>query len=1751
MKKKETKTASNVQVVQQSEQATTSIKTQPATSQQNKHQKSQQQHSASGRTRKTQWIQARVRRLSLGLFCLVGSISCLAPFLSLYTTNRIGLLLLETELLQMRSSLYATLLSFLILVSLGLVIYYFVISRLGISLHRRNFLLQRILQISSAMFGVISLLGYLSIALVVPHIKQTQRMPLANFDCQANEISIENCQQQFATSNLYASSNSDYSLINRMFNPIERILFGDLNANSYDDGGDRLIRKLDCLKYNHQDLRALKVPTRFLLHKCGLVCQPQRQHLHQFNDDLNSFSHEGYQQVIPSLNQNTSRRRLVAPYISQVPGGDRPQSEQGGIIDGFNNPSNVVTLKICFSDEVDGIGSNYKKFCIENLTNQGQSAATRATRDTKTFAESNSPEDSSSALTNPEVRTGTSGYRQQRLSTILTRFSQNSDDDDDTHDVHGEQIKNEDKHEHRIRDTNRASIENESKRNIVQANPIAAATSNHYVNPIVQFESHFKNWPHLKSRPEYEADLATDTNHRVSNDLYSSTSRRPSELSNNGWCKFKPIPPFIVNNKPFSDIQCSLEHEYSITTSSQLQYLNSGQTNADGLILLKKSPNNDSEHTTSSSSRERCSIQCKVNILYQVHLDSSSSRLNAQQDKHISDFLAKPERNYYLPLKSCLFLQGLGDKERTSNQYLLYRSIADTSLLLTIILIDLLLLIESVDTNQFYLEGKKVRLSGILASLLILPMFVALLFDMVATWLPKYTQHGRDNGYLISFLNNQLVPTISDTLSSLYHYISSSTSSRSQYRDYLNETISNTVNNNLRSFSSGQDIVVDNYLVPFLIYAILMFIFTLIVAKMPIITSDSISLLRAASTEELGLVEGLKNSDEGDLDCTEKTLKVKTNPTIKHSTNSLDRIMKLRNAKKNTTKQNHRQSRKPSERVVYLALLTLFLGLQFNLSQMTQTNVMIETFELKNDLKQQDSSPKHSNSYSTLWFIMATQSTGSLVILLIVIIFSDEASAFLSEFLPFKSQKEDDKDGQNADRKRKDAKFKFYLGISLTSYAARYFILANLSQTDRMRWSLVFLFQVIELLNFPLTWFVITAHAHDMLNGQLAHLTNNPESTGQKKDSQAQTMKLLYVHMLIQAILAFVYFILARFLALFLHTLHASLHLHSDNIDWFIETLHKENTMDGVLSKTTRTHSPKNTTSSSTTSTTRQEYNNDSNEATLLDQQTPLFSPLPSERQTYLHASRLFIKYNSLVCLLLGIVLLTAFFHLKYELWLADKRQQSLEQQRARMAQKEQDSLEVEETNRAKQSIIERLRWDLANSVPRKSRKTTTNMRRNQSDQQITTLAHVPIRHQQSLQQLVGYSTTTTDEETPRARIHFRYDVGPRRARRRPHLQGGMSADSTSSSTSISTSTSRSYELARQNHIEPTLIAAPPPPGFDEGHNNIPIFEENDDDEGKDQNVGQDLEQTTTSTSTTKMTKMTKTTTRKRICLVGDDEDWSLDQMDEIGANIRMGILSPPPAEFADSDENCGATDMGQMRPAARLVHNANDKQQRQPNHQQQPTTNVGKRISFAPTATLIDHDGQHKIRATTMPSSVMAPVLNTSSTTNINANYDDDDRMTVTAAATPAVVTTTPTPLANTLASRPDSSATDTSSSIYNNNRAKAPRHSASNSSSTSTSGSARCASPEPSIDGDYDEDYVDNNCGSGATAAAGSIQVTKRKWPLGETDSIDSYNGLRRHQQQQQQHTHQEYKQMTTTKVAHQHTASGDGRRQFSHDK
>lgn len=1259
-------------------------------------------------------IKLRTKRITYCFICLIGAIFSLMPFLSIHLNQRIGLLVFESDILLLRSSLINVIICLFILI---LFILFIILLNSRTKDIKNSLYLQKIIRLSIGLFAIISILAYLSLALIVPQVRQIQRMPLATFDCNANEIVIENCHQQFLT------NGDDQTTLEAL----EQLFLTDIG-----DKNERLIRQLNCFKYNNRKLKSLKAPTRFLLDRCGLVCRPQRQQLHQFSDDLNR------EQSSDSIRSST---RLVAPY-NQLVGtrNDTPSGDEMSVVE-----DDSVSIKVCFLGDISG-GSNYKRFCIENLTNRGELKSTASYQ----------------SLTVGQLNAMLRNFTPEQPDNPAPAENESKQQDLQVIEADGSDI-------------NETVVE-DPRRDTVRL--LAEATrdqSTHYVNPIVQFESHFKNWPRLSRTKTTEDELNI-----------------PEDIEGR-YCKFKPIPPFIVNNKPFSDIQCSLEHQYTMNSRSRSEGTSAtGQIHADNeRILLRKSTNNDGRYAFSEHNvlRERCNIQCKVNILYQVHLSGE-----ADDDVDIS------KNSYYLPLKPCLIVSGDGDKTRTFNYYMVFRSIGDSSLLLCFVMIDLLLLIETVDTRQFQLEGKKFRLVGLVITITFAPLIVSIIFDLATIWVPNLVFKSRE-GYLTTYLNDNILPGFNN----LYNQIKQSIfdkqdTEQPQSNMMTNSTLETQTSSQIKV---GQEFHVDNYLIPFFVYAIFMFALAVNTFKLPLVPSTA-PLVRTTSTEELGMT---RQSELTNNDIEESS---KVDVDVKNGKNQHRLI------------SSSIDQRASKIQVVFFAMLTLFMGLQFNMSQFIQNQVYIESFQ-----GNQISSSQQQQHQSAFLFILATQTIGSLIILTVVLVFSDEMSSFLADFSPFKAINRKD----YRETQQEDLNFKKLISISALSYSLRYLVLVNITSSSRLKWPLVIFYQASELLNFPLTWFTLTSRAHLLISEFFAESSH----MGRLKTSESSQSVAFSGHLIAQSILAFIYFALSRLLALFVHSLHASLHLHSDNVDWFIASFYGDN-------KNNESISSKFTNSSSTS---------------FLKSSQALFTPLPDERQNYLHASRLFIKYNSLICFIFGSIYLVTYTYAKYRIWTEDKKKRKAVERLTAPVQSDQQSDLIEE----------RLSTDL---MQIHSDKITERKRQRQSS------LHPP--------RPKGQANPDTDRVGQRARIHFHYDLGK---------EDSSDLSSSSLPKIASEITHNSKEDLRQKQPEESSQQGP----SYVGHNVRSRFL---DQLGIHAQEDEQLEEQVT---TTKMRN-------KRVRIVEDGEVWpSMDKptgMVDLSAppsNIDIATSPPPPHSFADRHE--------------------------------------------------------------------------------------------------------------------------------------------------------------------------------------------------------------------------------------------------------
>ena len=1317
---------------------------------------------------------------------------------------------------------------------------------------------------------------------------------------------------------------------------------------------------------------------------------------------------------------------------------------------------------------------------------------------------------------------------------------------------------------------------------VIASSPGAASSSldqsTHYVNPIVQFESHFKNWPQVSSRAnaftadengQQQQESTSNVNYR-----HESTIVNPAEQQ---WCKFKPIPPFIVNNKPFSDIQCSVEQEYFMSTGRQQQQQQQQSSTggirssaqgatailadetsqrhgrhrrnqaADNKIYLMKSTHAQATQVDQRDEpfhNERCSIQCKVDVLYQVNSQARSANNKQSGNNFVIGGRQSAASNiYYLPLKFCLFVLNNGDKAKTFGYYLICRSIADASLLLAFILIDILLLIESIETKQFQLEGNKGRLFGLLLAITLIPLLVAALFDLAATWLQASSQdalgslnsRGYRDGYLVSLVNERLIPQLGEKISQLYVFFGAGSgdngkqsrlsASVSFSSDEPRLRVSNLAPPQPPSYDeqsyrspdsknhtkrhpllSDQALVVDNYLVPFFIYAIFMFALAINAFRLPLVSLKT-PISRISSSEELGLVQQQQQDrrqlGDSNLLCGDKTIgsdKIRSNSSLASGSGKLAadsskstrcRSTRLQNLTNFRTRRAEAkkigQSRKKdayqaevansnaalqafsrssannsqfiAKKVAIFAILTLFMGLQFNLIQIAQTQILLESFNVQNDFTNQQQQQQqqlgshqsvhdvngHRPGLVAIWFVLVPNSSGTLFILLLAVLFSDELSVFLAKFSPFKPMPSITSSSLSVSQAN-ELRFRKYLAISLVIYAMRYFILANMSQSSKLKWFLIVLFQVTELLNFPLVWFVLASRAHELLgeveydhktlrrdslsrdrghvatsgrSGQSSHkMGSNIESQPNSSPTIVSdtSLRLFSIHILVQSSLAFIYFALARFLALFVFSFHASLYLHSNNVDWFISTFyngqHSTAGTGGISVKaaaSTNRTGPLNGTSPSPSV----------GPTIIASQPEALFAPLPSERQTYLHAARSLVKHNSFICLLLGTLFVTKFAHLRYKQWRqVRERQRAVDEElikRAQTPQSERDS----------DLIDERLSLDLKLiSSGQTSRQSNSMAQQSVSASQgltaPTRLTHVPKATTTSRGGPSGVDDGVEHEDKPRARIHFRYDLGLHKNSSTTSSASSASSLPTMNLPSLSSPAQVLHdqvveqrngdEQRKPEHRSTNRCSPAKPVEF-----RIPIAIEDEEElqqrgpvrgRGRPHQSGWEREKDGSQSvgrNVMHIERVLRTQT-KRVKIVDDGENWSLgsgsSRAEQSASRATKSELvqrlpqwtsldtmatSPPPPGFGDDERHdvgvgvgFGA-DTGRAEQSHRVSPREFDEHEQQhlmgllerrknPTGQQvkvppefaASTTNVerNKRITFAPTTTLIDQDG-------------------------------------------------------------------------------------------------------------------------------------------------------------------------------------------------
>lgn len=1203
-------------------------------------------------------IDERSRKLTICLISLIAAIATLSPSITyIHLTRSIGLFIFETNLIQLKSSLYSVIFSLVFLVIFFSFIH--IVSK-SLSIDNRCRLAQRSGKYLIGIFASISAISYLSIVLLIKPIKQIQRMPMATFDCNANLITIENCQQLHSP---FSRSFQGEEIIKAM----KEILW--LN---YDQDDEKLIERLNCINFDNKKsygdpMVERETPTRFLLHQCSLVCRPQRQQVHQFNDDLNLDQASDLTNINKNNQQTrvdghkrpataTSSRQLIPPYLNE------PYSIS---TEDQNVKTGQVSLKVCFSDEFNS-GSAYKRFCVTNLANgpdkEKSLTLTQLNAMLKRYVQIeadiptvNGLDGTLSNVDNHQTVNYSGDHSSEQVATMKLQDSHS--------DVEDEELK------HQTRST-------------------------HYVNPFVQFESHFKG---------LQSNVINDTI------ISSATSQDAS------WCKFKPIPPFIVNNRPFNNIQCSIEHQYTLTTIPDSMADNNNDR-GDKIFLRRQTRQAE---WSESNSRERCNIQCRVNILYQIHrVKSVDNKISSVRAKDKSEHQSTLEDiHYYLPLRPCIIVRDQELKQKTLQHYMYLRSLGDSSLVIVIILLDMIFLMESIDTKQGQFEGKKYRLIGLLAALTLSPLVSGLVFDLIASWPTDYSnqafnEHNQESSYIDNLLNDRVMPTMVELVKSLLSAL--------RYSNLMETTNSGSKNVNFTKSqeSLGNSDSTNSFLVPFFIYSVFMLILALNSFALPVFNTSS-KLVRVSSSEELGMVGRSEEKKCQGLELIKKTIDRK---------NSEQYMVKP----KSSLWKSYRL-------FIQIALIIFLMGFQHALIHSSQVPILVDVFGDKTTIVQ-SAGNQGSHEVRLLPFIFSTHLSAIIPVLLACLVFHNELSRFVSSFSPFNTTASASSSPNHSLLIR--SRFLKYISISLIIYTIRSYVLANIgAELSNLKHLMVTLFQIAEIFNFPLTWFVITTYIHSLQNendvlkdcdkhdcNSESKLRYNPNHFDPKLEDTKHFKRVL-----LQASLAILYFVIAKSITLFIHSLFASINLHSDNFDWFISSYYQGSKQRKVQTKaSSKTNKPLPPGLLNT----KENLDLQSSQINATRPES-LFSPLPTDRQTYLHASRQFLRYNAVLCLCIGIIILASFLLIKYRIWNEVRRRKRLKQ-RQRQEQQQRQSKDRSETV---ESFDERLNRDL--------------MRIHASP---TRTIH-PASSTTNLNQIDRLGSQDESSEEPRARVLFHYDT--------------------------------------------------------------------------------------------------------------------------------------------------------------------------------------------------------------------------------------------------------------------------------------------------------------------------------------------------------------------------------------------------------
>lgn len=1230
-------------------------------------------------TRKQPLKQQQVsKRLTICLASFVSSISCLCPFSSLHLNDTFSnsLLFVETNLLLFKTTLLSLLLSLTIII-----IIYFTLLKRHLQSSDSSSLCNcaRILCKLVTCFALVSAISNLNLILFVPKFSYSQRQPTVTFDCNANTVMIDNCYQQFAPLGTKLSFESYLKL----FFSLEDVLIDvnkgkkkiEYHKNDNDDmregkeqmnsnisftfpdihnkltnmdefmsseNKDKFVDSMQCansfsqqsisdsmklLKFNsEQSVDNNRVPTRFLLNKCSLFCDKRTHEAKQFNDDIH---------IVDSDKQSNQKDNISS--FNQI------------LTSSTEAKRHQISIKICFAGE-HNTGNNFKQFCVTNLINNNN--------------------EENEKLTNKDIQNQNKQLSRQQVDDILISGSLSTHQANNSSHINEKDNQN----DQSFVSYDKASYLSETKSPASSYLAAVKSQMTHIVEPTISFESHFKDITNDRYYNHEDINIQEEQKRNFAYDIQESQR-----------CSLRPIPPYVVNNKPYSSIRCSLAEDYTFGS----------EVSSENIYLRKAHMSHQNEPSVSSSAMSsRCNIQCKVNILYQVRIEEDdklnregnlrfkqSNNVNGQNLSHL---------HYYLPLRSCLIISR-GNKLTTIRKYFYSRLLMDCSMLITGLLLLELLLVECLELKKSM--ESRARLLALLLPFLIFPFCISLAMQL-------YEANLGSEGYVLfkssskssviassimtpgvnasSVCRNNFIPIKIKNLiyckpnpelqaiKDIQHVTPASTSSHESKAANMSSHI---IDKKKVVDEVEQFLIIDKHIIPFLMSS--SFLFILALGSYSLVTPTPQSrvkfpIKRISSAEELGLTR-------------------KTDYSSKNS--SIGRY--------NIPRKDVNQSYLPKSFVNFISLeqfstpiymlLLIYLGSQFDYWQFVCSDLLLNYVPYSsnqitsNQARIEQQVFTSSKSLLVPNIIRYTIPVSVILIVSITINYILASSrkgklSTIKSLLLLKSKMASN--NKNSKMSVLISKFRlsiidFCLALSFFTYWLRLrvwstsspstYLFSSLPPTVTLpassAWSYSrsaaqVLLQVMDIFTFPQLYLIIS--------GRFSQMITTNTATKRSKTRKRYAVNNMVV---INCLLLLSFFGVGRLVTQLTHSIHLTYLVLTDNVRWYLQEFRL------LQQRLLRSELKVQETS---------QANNTTNNIEAEFQKSVFFSPLPSEFESVVYSSKQKAAIDSWLCLVLSLILFTKWANAVFISWVNIKQNDVISKEGVGKKIKKADKVDIE-----------------------------------------------------------------------------------------------------------------------------------------------------------------------------------------------------------------------------------------------------------------------------------------------------------------------------------------------------------------------------------------------------------------------------------------------------------------------------------------